>query len=353
MATLNDQSAPAPNPSPAPALTPVPDPAPAPVPSSAPTPTTARIASFRETFELLSKGWVFVIAAVYGSGYLIISIYHASLGVDEISPLRPKVAAAGLLFVALGSGAVYLAYWVRSYFRSANNYQSDAQRLQMMLFTGGLGLYCCDLAGANALDLMMHYDTAEPRAISFWMLQIFGFALYAVVLAGGRSISLQRWTTHWAFLALCALLTVALVLLSYPRHNEFGSRQFAFFLGTVQFAVMIGSAPNPKSKWLQFNSWYVIVGPTLTPFFIFGLWVYPHTRAAFGGGQPAQAEMWIVPTDNNTKNPTSVTVKIVDETDSGFYVIQPNDERVRYVPRGSVASVIFERPKGLGFYATN
>jgi len=59
---------------------------------------------YQGALEFLSKGWVLLLAAVYGSGYIVVSIYHASLGLNEVSALRPKVTAAGLLFLALVSG---------------------------------------------------------------------------------------------------------------------------------------------------------------------------------------------------------------------------------------------------------
>lgn len=52
-------------------------------------------------FDVLSKTWIPVFAAVYGTGYVILSLYHSSLGVDETNPLRPQVTAAGVAFAAL------------------------------------------------------------------------------------------------------------------------------------------------------------------------------------------------------------------------------------------------------------
>src|ERR1700722_10460384 len=40
---------------------------------------------FQQWLDLLSKGWVPPLAAVYGSGYLIVSAYHASLGLNAIN----------------------------------------------------------------------------------------------------------------------------------------------------------------------------------------------------------------------------------------------------------------------------
>jgi hypothetical protein len=70
---------------------------------------------FQQWLDLLSKGWVPPLAAIYGSGYLIVSAYHASLGLNAINLLRPQVAAAGCMFLAVALRALF---WLR-YTRSA------------------------------------------------------------------------------------------------------------------------------------------------------------------------------------------------------------------------------------------
>ena len=89
----------------------------------------------------------------------------------------------------------------------------------------------------------------------------------------------------------------------------------------------------------------IFTAAMLLPLILFGIWVYPHTDAAFGGGEPTTAEMSILPTSGSSTL-TTVSVKLVDETDAGFYVIEANDSRVRYIPRNVVTSVSFDKPKG-------
>lgn len=178
-------------------------------------------ASFRGTLELLSKGWVFLLAAIYASGYIIVSIYHASLGLNEINPLRPKVAAAGLLFLALGLGASYVERYVNSLFKDSSYYESESQRRILCMVSGGLGIYCLDIFGAHAVTLLMRYDlTADWPFAPLWM---FGVMLYFVGTNPKKRPVLLRWTTHWvshwSFLLLCVLTTLALLAMSMPRHG--------------------------------------------------------------------------------------------------------------------------------------
>ncbi len=301
---------------------------------------------FRETLELRSKGWVFLLAAIYASGYIVVSIYHASLGLNEINPLRPKVAAAGLLFLALGLGANYVQRHVNSFFKDPSFFEKESQRLLLLTFGGGLGAYCFDILGAIAVTLLMRFD---ETAFGSWLISLWivGVLLFCISASARKDRPrLLRWATHWTFTLVCILTTLALVAMSIPHHGEFGFPQFALYLASVQLAIKIAT----NDFHIQFHpldnaQWSLISAAMLMPLILFGTWVYPHTVAAFGGGEPTTAEISVLPT-GGSGTVTTVSVKLVDETDAGFYVIEANDSRVRYIPRNVVTSVSFDKPKG-------
>ncbi len=301
---------------------------------------------FRETLELLSKGWVFLLAAIYASGYIVVSIYHASLGLNEINPLRPKVAAAGLLFLALGLGANYIQRHVGAFFKDSSSYESESQRRILSTFGGVLGMYCLDIFGASAVMLLMRFDMTPNNDGLFFALWMLGMLLSFIAVSARKSRPrLQRYSTHWSFTLVCILMLLALVGMSVPSHGEFGARQFALYLSSVQLAIGIAINFHVLFKPWEESQWTIFTAAMLLPLILFGIWVYPHTDAAFGGGEPTTAEMSILPTSGSSTL-TTVSVKLVDETDAGFYVIEANDSRVRYIPRNVVTSVSFDKPKG-------
>ena len=302
---------------------------------------------FRESLELLSKGWVFLLAAIYASGYIVVSIYHASLGLNEINPLRPKVAAAGLLFSALGLGASYVQRYTNSFFQDFSSYELVSQQRILYAFSGSLGMYCFDIFAASAVTLLMRFDMTSNNDNLFFALWMLSMLLFFISASARKSRPrLLRFSTHWSFTLVCILMLLALVGMSVPRHGEFGVRQFALYLASVQLA--IGIATN---DWhMQFHpweksQWTLIATVMLMPLILFGIWVYPHTDAAFGGGEPTTAEMSILPT-SGSGTLTTVSVKLVDESDAGFYVIEAIDSRVLYIPRNLVVSVKFDKPIG-------
>lgn len=297
---------------------------------------TSIVSKFQQPFDLLSKGWVLLLAAIYGTGYLVVSIYHASLGLNEINALRPKVAAAGLLFLVLTSCAVLLAFHVFNFVKSDRD-MSTTQKL----IIAGMMLYCFDIAGALGVSLLMDYDNNQPLNSIVSTLWASG-VLVALAAVGGRNYrQVQLWKAHWLFQLACILVTASLLVMSMPRHGQFGCRQFALYLATVQFAAASLSNVNPLLATSRFNIYTTTIVTMLLPFITFSLWVYPHTHAAFGGGEPTAAEMSLVPS-----LVPKISVRIIDETEAGYYLIESTDTRVSFIPRSRVTQVIFNKPSG-------
>ncbi len=194
----------------------------------------------------------------------------------------------------------------------------------------------------------MRFGNDDFHGLLFLALWMFGMLLCLVGCNPKRSKpKLLRWSTHWvthwSFLPLCILTTFALLAMSFPRHWEFGSNQFALYLASVQLA--LSAATNFRSQPGSWQNWNLVVAEMLMPLILFGIWAYPHTDAASGGGEPTTAEISILPNISGG-TPTTVPIKIIDGTDAGFYVIKANDSRVRYIPRNLVTSVSFDKPKG-------
>ena len=303
---------------------------------------TEAVSKLQQPFELLSKGWVLLLGAIYGTGYIVVSMYHASLGLNEINPLRPKIAAAGLLFLAFSSGAMFLAYYARSALRGDRSYLSEGQERRYRLAVGGLYLYCLDILATSGVSQIIRYDDSQqPHGSLFLSLWGLSLIISLAALFTGYSQPSQHWKGHWLLHSVCTLLAIVLISLSIPEHGKYSSRQFALYLATVQLPASTFFGISALSALNKFNIWTNVSTLLLLPFITFSLWVYPHTRAAFGGGEPTVAQMYLA-LPNGDK--TSEQVKIVDETDNGYYVIQVTKTQVQYIPRSAVTSVVFEKP---------
>jgi hypothetical protein len=194
----------------------------------------------------------------------------------------------------------------------------------------------------------MRYGSDDPNATLFLAVFLTGGALTLLATTAQKNKPRQlRLATHWSILSFYVVTTLALVALSIPVHGEFGSRQLALFLWAIQLASLEVTNLRSKNEILKpsYSNWQIIAATMSAPLLLFGLWVYPHTKAAFGGGEPSVAAMSILAA-SGSGTPTAVPVKIIDENDAGFYVIEANDSRVQYIPRNLVTSVIFDKPQG-------
>ena len=67
---------------------------------------------------------------------------------------------------------------------------------------------------------------------------------------------------------------------------------------------------------------------------------YPHIQAAWGGGTPLEVTMFFTKDSPISPNQTA-SVRLIDESDTGFYILAPNESTAIYVRRDAVASIYF------------
>jgi len=311
--------------------------------SPIPTETGKVLPRVQQSLELLSKGWVPLLAAIYGSGYLIVSIYHASLGLNEINPLRPKVAAAGLFFCLLISMAVFLLYYMRAVVKDLDPRISPWNTYLFSVCFGGFYLFCFDCMATLPVQPILHFEGRQPLQKTFFWMVVTGVIGLSAVIASRNHRRILRWVTHWATLLCFGLATLSLILMSIPFNHQFGIRQFAAYLFFIQIFSASVSRALATSESRRTNNWLTTATQFIIPLLAYATLVYPHVREAFGGANPTLVQIFL--TSAIGSDPAKqFTAHIIDETDAGFYVIQSNHSTVRYIPRSSITSVEFEKP---------
>jgi hypothetical protein len=297
----------------------------------------------QQSLELLSKGWVPLLAAIYGSGYLIVSIYHASLGLNEINPLRPKVAAVGLLFLLLVSMAVFLTQYMRSLVKDLDPSISPWRTYLFSICFGGFYLFCLDFVAAIPIQPILHFEGRQPFPKVFPLLVATGAIGLSAIIAKPGIQKIPRWLTHWATLLCLGLATVSLLLMSLPFYHQFGVRQFVAYLFLIQVFSASLSRPLATPESRRTHNWLTTATQLIVPLLAYAIGVYPHVRGAFGGGDPTLAQIFL--TSAIGSDPAKqFTAHIIDETDAGFYLIQSNHATVQYIPRSLISSIEFEKP---------
>jgi hypothetical protein len=297
----------------------------------------------QQSLELLSKGWVPLLAAIYGSGYVIVSIYHASLGLNEINPLRPKVAATGLFFCLLTSMAVFLLHYMRSVVKSLDPGFSPWNTYLFSVCFGGFYLFCFDCMATIPMQPILHFEGRQPFQKTFFWIVATGVIGLSAILASRNHQKISRRVTHWATLLCFGLATVSLLVMSVPFYHQFGIRQFVAYLFVIQIFSVSLSRPLATPESRRTHNWLNTATQLIIPLLAYAIGVYPHVREAFGGGEPTLAQIFV--TSAIGSDPAKQFIAhIIDETDAGFYVIQSNHNTVRYIPRSLISSIEFEKP---------
>src|SRR4051812_22957072 len=75
------------------------------------TPIEPRRTSLMATVEMLAKAFAIVIGVAYAAGFTIITLHHARFGILQFEMFRPRVAAAGVTFLALVLLPIAVALW--------------------------------------------------------------------------------------------------------------------------------------------------------------------------------------------------------------------------------------------------
>lgn len=304
---------------------------------------TAPISKPRLSLEAISKMWLLILATIYGSGFLVVSIYHASLGLNEINPLQPRIAAAGVLLCGFIAGAGFIRIWAFSKVRYLAEGLSEWETYFFKLSFGSLYLFLNDLFSAFVLQLIFRFQGRQVLARSFPITALSLWLILGAIIAYPKQEVTKRLLTHKISMVLWGLLSLLLLGSSIPIHSQFGVRQFALYLFLLQIIQVEKLFSDQETR--QGQNWVSLVSQLVLPLLAFGAFIYPHVRHAFGGGEPISASM-VTMNRNGPSLPVEQLrgVRIMDETDTGFYIMQNNGQSVRYIPRSAVYSIEFSKP---------
>jgi hypothetical protein len=296
----------------------------------------------QQWLDWLSKGWVPLLAAIYGSGYVVISIYHASLGLNEINLLRPKTAAAGILYLVFFGTAIFVLEFLRPVLLHLVEGLREPRRMAVLILVGSSSVLNADFLAAMPLGVFIHFDAGEPRhQVPFLLVSRIGIVCLATVWATGYIKPPLLWIHHWIIL-LCCGLDVALGVVFILFRGQFGTPQLSLFLLSVQMVVAIGvflqGYLSRTVNWLLTGFLLLII------LLVYSTVVYPHVRVPYGGGEATNAGIYLGAASGS--NPAKqLHARIIDETDNGFYVIEDGHTEVRFIPRSQVNAIEFDKPR--------
>lgn len=276
--------------------------------------------------ETFSKGVAGIAVALYASGFLTVSIYHSQFGFVGTNPFRPRILAAGAWFFLFTGIPVSIA----AGFRRSSWRRIGRSAVGFWVMFAVLSV----LVGSLVFDY-----TTDSRPIIH--LPTWGWIAITVVwflfVLTARPSKIPEW----------AAITVSLLLTSLYLVNPLGSlfkHQFntlclgLWFFGVATIAFAQFKIQNQDLT--SFGGWTKLMGVLLGALLVFSQYVYPHLKASWGGGTPANVTIYFSKDSLLSPN-KSVQAQLIEESDDGFYIVGAKESKAIFVPRSSVAMVYF------------
>lgn len=275
--------------------------------------------------DIFSKGVAGGAVALYASGFLIISLYQSKYGFSEVNPLRPKILASGAWFI------LFLCIPAATVARARAKTAMKGADLARWLFPYYVG---CMSAGFFASFLFNYTLFPTGLAPKWWVWVIGAVGSLAVVAA----VNLWDWFPR----RIAALLSVLLTLVFAAENAKqlFIAQQFTmsaigfwfFGVGVVTLIEINTLANNPDWTRTIFTAFGALL--------VFAHYYYPHLKSSWGGGTPVAVTVYFAK-DSPIKPNQNISLQLIDESDAGFYIVGPNDNRAIFVPRSAISMIYF------------
>src|SRR6266566_4971434 len=257
--------------------------------------------------ETFSKAVAGIAIALYACGFLIVSLHHSKFGFVGTNPFRPRVLAAGAWF---------------------------------FFFTGIPASFAASYRPKSWLKIAR--DSAALWVGSYSTSILLGYVLFAAWLALVEAVNYSK-VPNWLATAASVLLTAFYVAeptrtLLVKHEFEMSSIALWFFACSV-VAIVEFKIRNPRNLVAD-AEWAKMLGVLFVALLAFAQYVYPHLKASWGGGTPANVTIYF--TKDSLLGPgKAVQAQLIEEADEGFYIVGPKESKAIFVPRSSVALIYF------------
>jgi hypothetical protein len=169
-----------------------------------------------------------------------------------------------------------------------------------------------------------------------------GTIMLVMAVSGALVLAdMHRRFPHW-LAAVASLATTGIIVYC-------GFRDMAYFDGmsaesiALWFIVLsyFASLEMQARSWRpQIGNWKQSLALGLAALAGFATLYYPRIKPSWGGGAPTPATIYFAK-DSLVLPSRSASANILDEVDSGFYIIGGNDKKATFIPRSEVALIYY------------
>lgn len=281
--------------------------------------------------EPVAKASAIAFGLLYGIGFLVLSIHHASFGISEFGLFRPRIMATGFLFSALAMLPLIVAH--RSYSLLQRKREISEGPEPFLKIIDRLGVFansCIALTMGTGMLFPLPPNTFNHSMLILFYSLLVGLCasiFYSFTpLIGHR---FQKTSVLFSVLGLVA----DIVGLVWTKNASLQLVAGWFFV--------VGMIAVGISRWRQKTDfpfkipWESAFMGMVATISLYTLVLYPRLKPEFGGGGTRPAVLYF-------SNSLSRHCFILDENDQGFYVLfDANSRHATFFPRSGVTAVFF------------
>jgi len=244
----------------------------------------------RRAIDTASKFIAILVIFLYICGFLITSVHYFNYGFSEINPFRPRIFAAGAWFLFFVGMPIGLAKFSQLWGKTRDRFELPTK----------LGFYLTlSITLAMVLQLVFYDFGCRFKDL---------FSIYSLVVVG----SIFFW----------------------------------FLLDGAMAVYVSGASKHSNRLGLPLIAYTLAVPTLMLSILLFGSWYYPHIKSSWGGGAPVSVTLYFAK-DSFIMPSQSVTARLIDETDAGFYVVGKEDKYATFIPRNEIEAVFYsDSPSG-------
>lgn len=290
-------------------------------------------------FDSLSKTFVVGAFATYIFGFLIVSVHNASYGFNENNPLKPKIAAAGLLFLVFLVVPIYASFRVFRY-ETPKDPRRRIAKVSIAALTYSVASFGFALA---VIPLFIHTNLGvEPykgwRSPSFET-AITSCLLILSAMAFVYVLNLERTRPTRAAVLSGSLVAAIVAIEIFASYRSTVGVAALWFLALGIVSAALGPKVFEAHARKEFD-WSGLLIPLVGALAIFPSDVYPKIKSSWGGGSPVPVVVYFSK-DSRILPEQQMNAELVDESDAGIFVVRSNDSKALFIPRSAVAAVYF------------
>jgi len=313
-----------------------------------------------KTLDVISKSVAALAIVLYGSGFIITSIYHSSYGFLESDPLRPRILVAGAWFIIFMAVPVFLVgrFLGHDHWQSKETWWLKLREFLWDYYTGATVICFFVFYKIFDFDPDLPVKTTPDETHHWWSISVVllvvalvsGLILLAIISAQYRKYVPEVWRKR-----LGAAYWIGLVSwMLWSSYNElYGKGHFSYsavilwFLTLGIASVFFARTFRPRQRSIA-DSLPFIALSFFTAVTTFATIYYPHIKSSLGGGMPIPAIICFSK-DSPVMPLQSVPVSIIDESPLGFYVLAPKEKKATFIPRNFVVLIHFSDNASLPF----